>query len=71
MSPHFSDLEELSASALPVVTLDTVLNSGKTIDGRVSFRRSDPATLERDVHSAVSTFIQSSTPPENVESNEN
>lgn len=59
-SRSFVDCEELSASALPLVSLDSVVSSGRPIDGHVSFAPSDPAVLDSSVHSGLATFISES-----------
>lgn len=57
LTRSFEDCEELSDRALPLVSLDSVVSSGRPIDGHVSFASSDPAVIESSVHSAISDFI--------------
>lgn len=53
----FEDCEVLAKSALPLVSLDSVVDSGQPINGRVSFAPSDPAVSESLVHTVLSDFV--------------
>lgn len=55
----FEDMSEISSSALPLMSLDSVVKSGSPIGGHVSFRSSDPALIESNVHGSVSNYIES------------
>lgn len=54
---QFEDCEQLSDSTLPLVSLESVVQSGQPINGRVSFASSDPALSEARVHAALSDYV--------------
>lgn len=54
---QFNTAKSISKTALPLCSLDTLLSTGKTIDGTVSFAPSDPALIESSVHSVVGTYV--------------
>ena len=62
MSTRFHDCSSLSDDCFPLMSVKDIVNSGQVISGSVSFARTDPAMLERDVHSAVTSFISSNSP---------
>nr|CDL65702.1 unnamed protein product [uncultured bacterium] len=59
-SRSFIDCGELSDTALPLVSLDTIVSTGQPINGHVSFSSSDPAVIESNVHNGLATFISDS-----------
>lgn len=65
----FNDSKDLSKEALPLITLDSLLRSGETIDGSVSFAPTDLALISSRVESSLSDFI-SSTDSSNISDHE-
>lgn len=57
--PSFKDCSVLSQSALPLIPLSSIVKSGKTIDGHISFMPNDISLVESRTSSALADFINS------------
>lgn len=69
------DVDELSKSSLPLVSLDTVRRTGRFISGNVSFAPSDPANIEPAISDALSSYtanyLESHSTNEDISDNKN
>lgn len=55
-SRSFKTLDEISKTTLPVVDADSLLKSGRKIDGSVSFAPSDVSNLEASAVDSLSEY---------------
>lgn len=57
LAPRFIELSEISDNSLPLMSLESLVQSGRTIQGDISFDRSDIAPLESSITAVVSNYV--------------